>query len=284
MKPTSPDAIAVVTGAGGGIGSSFARELYRRGFRLWLVDRCGEKLESLLRNLACDSNRDTARVETHVADLTDRDCVESLAGRLADNADAELLVNNAGFGSLEDFANVDVRQHADMIAIHVETPMRLVHAVLPQMRAQNRGGIINVASLGAFAPCAQAVQYASTKAYLVVFSEALREELRETNIRVQALCPGFVRTEFHSSQAMKNFHQRQIPSSLWSTPEDVVLSSLGCLSGRQVVVIPGWQSRMLGLFMRMVMLKPIVRTVTRPKSPTRTRTVDSPLVVNTPAS
>ncbi|MGV3486384.1 MAG: SDR family NAD(P)-dependent oxidoreductase [Planctomycetaceae bacterium] len=256
--------IAVVTGAGNGIGASFARLLYQQGYRLLLVDLRPENLQNVCEQLEREWGGVDSRVETHIADLTDRASVEGLAKRIRDTPDIDLLVNNAGFGSLEEFTDVDVERHAAMIAIHVETPMRLVHAVLPQMKSKNRGSIINVSSLGAFAPCAQAVQYASTKGYLVIFSEALQEELRETNIRVQALCPGFVRTDFHATDAMKNFHRRRIPTNLWTTPDEVASCSLRCLTSGRVVVIPGWRSRMMGLFMRMVLLKPVVRAATRP--------------------
>lgn len=266
MIPETNDAIAVVTGAGNGIGASFARLLYHSGYRLFLVDLRREHLEAVCQSLEGESYRLDSRIETHVADLTDRSSVEVLADRLASTPNIDLLVNNAGFGSLQEFTDVDVQRHADMITIHVETPTRLVHAVLPMMKLRNRGGIINVASLGAFAPCAQAVQYASTKAYLVIFSEALQEELRGTGIRVQALCPGFVRTAFHMTDAMKSFHDRRIPGNLWTTPDEVAACSLRCLSSGRVVVIPGWRSRMIGLLMRMVLLKPIVRAATRPRA------------------
>ncbi|KAA5539018.1 SDR family oxidoreductase [Roseiconus nitratireducens] len=264
---TSLAPLAVVTGAGNGIGASFAEHFFRQGYRLLMVDVCPEKLDRMRQRLLTDNDATaSSRIECHVADLTDRAGVERLADRLQQRSDVEVLVNNAGFGSLVEFLDVDVDRHADMIAIHVETPTRLVHAVLPQMRSNNRGSIVNVASLAAFAPCAQSVMYCSTKAYLVVFSEALREELRGTNIRVQALCPGFVRTDFHAADAMQNFHRRRVPDALWTTPDHVAFCSLQGLSKGNTVVIPGWRSRMLGLFMRMVLIKPIVRVVTRPKS------------------
>jgi uncharacterized protein len=284
MSPVTQKPIAVITGAGSGIGATFARHLYQQNHALLLIDICADKLaatrESLL-NSQPEGSR--AGIDTLVADLTRRKDVEAVAARLGELKDVELLINNAGFGSLEDFSSVDVQRHADMIAIHVETPMRLIHAVLPQMKMKNRGSIINVASLGAFAPCAQAVLYASTKAGLVVFSEALQEELRDTHIRVQALCPGFVRTEFHYTSSMRNFHRRRIPASLWTTPDEVVTCSLRGLRGNRVVVIPGWRSRMLGLVMQMVLLKPIVRVATRPREAVSVHQADGALMANSPS-
>ena len=136
------------------------------------------------------------------------------------------------------------------------------------MKQRNRGAIINVSSLGAFAPRSKAVQYSSTKAYLVVFSESLQEELHGTDIRVQALCPGFLDTGFRATAGMQNFDPRSVPQSLWMLPEDVVDYSLNQLASwrRRVLVIPGWKCRMLGFIMRMPLLQPMVRAVLRAES------------------
>ena len=168
-----------------------------------------------------------------------------------------------------------------MMSFHAEVSMRLTYAVLQNMRHRNQGKIINVASLGAFLPCAKSVQYASTKAYLVVFSEALREELRDTNVRVQALCPGFVHTNFHKSDSMQSIYERRIPKQLWMQPEDVVSHSLQSLERDQVIVVPGRTTRLLGLFMRMPLLKPLVRAATRaPAAPSRSRNHNPQHVAN----
>lgn len=262
--------MAVVTGAAGGIGASFARQLYRQGYQLLLVDLSESRLQAIHRRLQQEAesaagDRPLPEIQTHVADLTDQVSIELLAERLTDTPGIELLVNNAGFGSLNEFTEVDIERHAEMIAIHVEAPTRLVHAVLPQMKARRRGGIINLASLGAFAPCAQSVMYAATKSYLVVFSEALQEDLRGTGICVQALCPGFVRTDFHANEAMRNFHRRKVPAALWTTADAVAACALKRLGKGQVITIPGWRSRMLGLLMQMILLKPLVRIATRPR-------------------
>jgi short-subunit dehydrogenase len=266
-KPKSANAVAVITGAGSGIGASFAEQAFQLGYRLLLIDISSDNLDAV-RSKLLENSEDPSiheRVELLVANLADRPTVESLAERLAQDADIELLTNCAGFGEFVEFVDVDVKRHLDMISLHVETPMRLIHAVLPNMKQRRHGGIINVASLGAFTPCAQSVQYAATKSYLIVFSEALQEELLGTGVRVQALCPGFVRTGFHATESMKNFHQRKIPNNLWTTPDQVAACSLRSLFSGRVVVIPGWQSRVLGLVTRMVLLKPFVRAATRPK-------------------
>ncbi len=96
-----------------------------------------------------------------------------------------------------------------MVDVHVVAPTILTQAVLPGMIERNSGGIINVSSLSAWFHSAGNVQYGSTKNYLAVFSRSLHQELRGTNVRVQALCPGFVRTEFHAAQSMQAFNLRR---------------------------------------------------------------------------
>jgi short-subunit dehydrogenase len=150
-----------------------------------------------------------------------------------------------------------------MIRVHVMTPACLTRAVLPGMLERNRGDIVNVSSLGAWMPAAGYVQYASTKAYLVTFSQALREELRGTGVRIQVLCPGFVESGFHDTQAMAGFDKGVVPAKFWNSPEQVVDCSLTSLARNRLVAIPGWRNRLLSCAMRMIVLRPIVGPVTR---------------------
>jgi short-subunit dehydrogenase len=127
------------------------------------------------------------------------------------------------------------------------------------MIQRDQGAIINVSSLGAWSYTAGNVQYASTKTYLAVFSQALAEELGGTSVRVQALCPGFVRTDFHDAAGMRGFDLRQVPARLWMSADDVVECSLRRLSGRKVIVFPGLRNRILGRLMQMPLFQPFVQ-------------------------
>jgi short-subunit dehydrogenase len=228
-----------------------------------LTDRCPEPLEQLRNELAVTDN---ITVDTCVADLTNDEELESLAERLSGISDLELLINNAGFATVGHFADVDVRLETDMIRVHVMAPTRLARAALPGMLARDSGAIVNVSSLGAWLPAASNVEYASTKAYLVVFSQALWEELADTQVQVQVLCPGFTRSGFHESQTMMDFDKSRVPAGLWTGPEPVVEYSLKSLRRKRLIAIPGWRNRMLGCAMRMLMLKPIVNAVMRAKT------------------
>ena len=177
--------------------------------------------------------------------------------------DVELLVNNAGFGTTDYFVDTNTSYLVGMIDVHVVAPTILTRAVLPGMIERNSGGIINVSSLGAWFQSAANAQYGSTKNYLATFSKALHQELRGTNVRVQALCPGFVRTEFHAADSMKGFNLRCAPAAhMWMSADEVVNCSLRRLSGNQVIVIPGFGYSILGRLAQMPVVQPLIQWIT----------------------
>jgi len=134
---------------------------------------------------------------------------------------------------------------------------------LAGMLERDRGAIINVSSLSAWTPCAGIVQYSATKQYLVTFSQAIQQELKGTSVTIQALCPGFVKTDFFKAEAMAAFETRRIPKWLWVTPDEVVRCSLARLD--KVIVIPGLACRVLGRLMQMPVAQPIVRRLVKNK-------------------
>jgi short-subunit dehydrogenase len=259
MKVALDDGLAVVTGAAGGLGSSFANKLAARGKRLLLVDRRQEPLEELCESIR---SRHGVSAEPWVADLCQREEVEELASRLEQTADAEVLINNAGFGSIEYFVDAEAKSLLDMVDVHVAAPVRLTRAVLPRMMERNRGAIVNLSSVSGFLQCTGNVGYGSTKSFLTFFSMTLAQELRGTNIRVQALCPGFVRTAFHDSTGMKGFTTKTIATKLWMTADEVVECSLRRLNGKQVIVVPGLGYSIFARFARMPMIQPFMRWFT----------------------
>jgi uncharacterized protein len=261
MRIALQPGLAVVTGAAGGLGSSFANKLAERGHPLLLVDRRQAELEQVCQSIAA---RHGVRAEPYAVDFCKREEVERLAARLAQTPDIELLVNNAGFGSIDYFVDTDARYLAGMVDVHVAAPTILTRAVLPGMMERDRGALINVSSVAAWFQSAGNVQYAATKCYLAVLSMALAQELRGTNVCVQALCPGYVRTEFHDCESMKSFNQRCAPAaSLWMAPDDVVNFSLRRLSRKHVIVIPGLRYSILGRFAQMPVLQPLFQWLAR---------------------
>ena len=149
MKIASQGGLAVVTGAAGGLGASFAKKLAERGYRLLLVDRRPEELKQVCQSLAAQHGVSAVPC---VIDLCKRKQVERLAKRLEQMADVELLVNNAGFGTADYFVDTDASYLVGMVDVHVVAPTILTQAVLPGMIDRNRGGIINVSSLSSLVP------------------------------------------------------------------------------------------------------------------------------------
>ena len=262
MEHSPSQKSAVVTGASSGIGAAFARRLARQGFDLLLVARRADRLRQLSDELVSSHH---VRVDVCVADLADAAAVERVADLLTARSDLELLINNAGFGTMGHFADSELQLQMDMLRVHVLAPARLARAALPGMIRRGRGGIVNVSSVGAWLPCAGNVQYAATKSYLNTFSEGLQDELRGTGVRVQALCPGFTYTEFHDLEQMRGFDRAQVAKRLWMSADDVVKYSLRALQRNRVIAIPGLHNRLLARILRTSWLRPLVQKVARYK-------------------
>ena len=221
---------ALVTGASSGIGEAFARRLAGRGTALVLVARREDRLEALAKEL------DVA-TEVLVADLADPDDLRRVEDRLAAPTDpVDLLVNNAGFGTTGPFATLPVDREEEEIRVNVLAVVRLSRAALPGMVERGSGAIVNVSSLAAFQPDPGNATYGASKAFVLNFSEALAEELRTTGVRVQALCPGYTRTEF---QTTAEYETSRIPKVVWQRPEQVVDASLAALDRGRPLCVPG---------------------------------------------
>jgi uncharacterized protein len=238
---------AVVTGGSAGIGMAFAHSLGAQGYNLLLVARRADRLATVAAEV---NGRFGVTVETMTADLSDTEDVTRVGGRMAEIRDLSLLVNNAGFGGGGRFADSDLDHQLAMIEVHILATVRLTRAALPIMLARRHGGIINVASLAAFFPVPGGTTYSATKAYLLVFSQALSHEVRGQGVRVQALCPGFTHTEFHDASNYKGDERAMIPDFLWSDADAVVADSLAALRSGEVVCIPGFKNQALSMLAR----------------------------------
>lgn len=224
---------ALVTGASSGLGAAFAEALARRGFDLVIVARRRERLEALADELR---DRHGVTVQVLVADLTQATDLQAVESRMASDAALTVLVNNAGFGTIGRFAELDPDRDEAEVRLNVVALSRLTRAALPGMIARGLGGIINVSSVTAFLPGPYHATYGASKAFVNSFTEALHEELRGTGVRVQALCPGFTRTEFQEHAGVS---ERSIPSFAWMSSEYVVEASLNALRHGTLVCVPG---------------------------------------------
>ncbi len=230
---------AVVTGASSGLGETFARKLAARGYSLLLAARRVERLDELKLEL---ERKDRVEVECFPCDLAKPAEAEGLAARIEAGATPDLLVNNAGFGTLGFFHETDYARQVEMVHLHVLAAMRLTRAVLGPMIRRGSGAIINVSSVAGFWRSGGNAGYCATKGWMNDFTEGLRIELDllGSPVTVQALCPGFTRTEFHD---VLGVDRNKIPSWLWLDADTVVEASLRGLESRKLFVIPGWQYR-----------------------------------------
>ncbi len=238
--------LAVVTGASSGIGAVFARKLAARGYDLALVARRQDRLQQIADELGKHVNCTLLG-----ADLTRDAELLRVEEFLAGAANLQLLVNNAGFGTMGRFFEAPIASQDAMHRLHVMATMRLTHAALRNMAARTRGGVINVSSVAAFAPRPGTTSYYATKAWINCFTEGLYLELKSagSRVRVQALCPGFTLTEFHDVLGIdRNF----ISKGWWMPAEDVVEASLQGLEKGKLFVVPGWRYKLLVALMRMV--------------------------------
>ena len=229
--------LALITGASSGIGAAFAAGLAARGQDLVMVARRADRLEQLAESL---ERAHGVRAEALAADLASDDDVERVAQRLQSAANLELLVNNAGFGSRGKFFETDARGQEQMHRLHVLATVRLTHAALPGMVERGKGGIINVSSVAGFWQAPGNVSYCATKCWMNSFTEGLALELSgiRSPVRVQALCPGYTRSEFHESAGLD---RARIGESLWMSAEEVVAESLRGLERGRTFVIPRWK-------------------------------------------
>lgn len=234
---------ALITGASAGLGEEYARQLAEAGTDLILVARRKERLEKLAAELEAKFG---IKAEVFSADLSQDEDIQRLADKIRQTEDLDLLINNAGFGGKTKFYKDEGQEAEQMIKVHVVAPTALTRAALPRMLQRNHGAVINVASIAAFSPLSGAM-YSSTKAFLVMFSENLQNELYGTGIKIQALCPGLTHTEFHE---VAGINKKEIPGILWMKAERVVRISLRALAKKKAIIIPGGRNKVIAFLLR----------------------------------
>jgi len=216
---------ALVTGASSGIGAAFARRLARDGRELILVARTLDRLEELATELR---ERDGHTVTVVAADLTKPAELHKVEEQVASDTALDLLVNNAGFGTIGRFATLDPDREEEEVRLNVIALQRLTRAALPGMVERKRGGIINVSSMAGLQPGPCNATYSATKAFVNSFTEALHEELRGTGFQQRA-----------------GIDTSDLPAFAWMSAEAVVDASLAGLGRGDVVLVPGFGNRVL---------------------------------------
>lgn len=230
----------MVTGASSGIGAAYASALSRQGYDLTLVARRKDRLEALADRLRTESG---AEVELQVADLEDAADLLALEDRLAGGGFAG-LVNNAGAGGLGLIGAATADALERNIRLNVVALARLSRAALTGFKGQGAGLLVNIGSILAFAPSPAAAAYSGAKAFVLNFTRSLQMEFADSDIRIQLIMPGPIRTEFFSSQGMDG---SVFPASSYLSAEQLVEAAMAGLRTGEAVTFPslgsleGWE-------------------------------------------
>ena len=233
---------ALVTGPTSGIGEAFARLLAERGHDLVLVARDKERLAALAESL---SSAHGVSVEVLPADLSDRVQLGLVEQRLSDRGrPITVLVNNAGFGIKARFTRGDIGDEQRMLDVLVSAVMRLSHAAAVSMGERGEGAIINVSSVASWLTGST---YSAAKAWVTVFSEGLAGEVAPLGVSVTAVCPGYVRTEFHERAEM---NMGSVPGWMWLDADRVAAKAMRDVDRGKVLSVTGSQYKAMGALLR----------------------------------
>jgi short-subunit dehydrogenase len=221
---------ALITGATSGIGAAFTRRLAADGHDVVLVARDAKRLQEQATEL---HDRHRVEAEVLVADLSTEEGIATVEERLGEpKRPVDLLVNNAGFGNKGRFLEVSMADELAMLKVHCEAVLRLTSAGAAGMRERNRGGVVNVASVAAFVPRGT---YGASKAWVVQFTQGAARDLAGSGVRLMALCPGFVRTEFHERAGMDTGN---VPRWMWLDVDKLVATAMKDLAQGKSLSIP----------------------------------------------
>lgn len=224
---------ALITGASSGIGAAFARRLAADGYSLILVARDGERLDAARPGLLAAG---APEFEVLAADLTAPSDRASVCARLADSErPVDLLINNAGMALPHGFLDSTPEEQHFQLDLNVTAVLDLTHAALPGMIARGRGGIINISSVAGMLP-GRSSTYGASKAWVTAFTESIGMSVRRRGVQMVAVCPGYVRTEFHERAAID---MRGKPAWLYVPMDTLVSQSLHALWAGRAVVVPG---------------------------------------------
>jgi uncharacterized protein len=232
----TPIRTALVTGATAGIGNAFARALGSRRVDLVLVARDAPRLAGVAQGLRDQHGVD---VEVIAADLADREQLERVAARLRDpERPVDLLVNNAGFTVKQYFVGGDLRAEEQMLDVLVRAVLVLSSAAAPGMVERRSGAIVTVSSVASFLPSGT---YSAAKAWATNFTLSLAAELAGSGVTATALCPGYVRTEFHGRAGIR---MGRLPSRAWLDADDLVAACLRDVARGRSLSVPGPQYKL----------------------------------------
>jgi short-subunit dehydrogenase len=239
---TQSTGMAVITGASSGIGAVYADRLARRGYGLLLIALDLKGMAELAKKVVSETGRN---IEILAADLTDSNDLAKLERIRREDSRVSLLVNNAGTGATAPLLDSNVADMSRMIALNVGAVTRLTYAAVPGFVKHGTGTIINIASIVAIAPERLNGVYGGTKAFVLAFSQSLRNELGNTGVKVEVVLPGATATDFWKKSGKP---VEQLPDEIVMSAEDMVDAALAGLDRGEFATIPAlpdvgqWQS------------------------------------------
>ena len=250
--------MTLITGASSGLGKDYAIEYAKRKQDLIIVARRLDRLIELQEDL---QKRYGINVLVVQVDLSDPKQTHDFCVQLPQDIFINRLINNAGFGFHGAFEDYSEETVSSMIEVNITALSQLTHYVIPMMKENHEGEILNVASMAAYTPGPFMAEYYATKAYVLSLSMALHEELKPYGIKVSAVCPGPTKTEFGT--AAHYAHQDVIESTFSMASLPVVLTSMKALEKNKSVSIPGFSNKILHLLMKFLPKKVGAKVVMR---------------------
>lgn len=238
---------ALITGTTSGIGKAFAEKFASMGNNIILVSRNEEKLKRQQNDLQCHYH---VSVKYIVCDLTQANAVDLIFKELNNwQVSVDFLINNAGFNECGLFTNTDIEQEMKMIDLHIRFITQLTKRILPMMKKNNYGLIVNIGSTGSFIPSPSDAVYSATKAYIMSFSNALYGELKRTGIKITLLCPGATETEFARKANIE--HTLLFKFAVMKPDKVVKIAYPKMIKGKRLI-IPGLYNKLLVFFSKVI--------------------------------
>lgn len=240
--------LTLITGGTSGIGAEFAAQLAAKGSNLVLVARDQQRLDAKADELR---TRFGIEVETLEADLATEEGLAAVVARVNDTErPIDMLINNAGFGSKGSFLDNPASVHEEMLHVNGRAVLTLTHAALSQFVPRDSGGVLNVSSVAGYTPgYRSSATYGATKAFVTAITEGLAPSLEGTGVKISALCPGFVRSNFHKRAGID---MTKMPKILWLEPDDVVRDGLRGYEAGEVIIVPSIQYKLVVLATRLL--------------------------------
>lgn len=234
------DQFALITGASKGIGKSLALQLAKAGYHLLLVARSATELQQLTTQIQDQYHNKVFYLQT---DLSADTAALQVADWVSQHTDKlSILINNAGYGLWGDFEQLDLDAQMNMLALNINTVLRLTHHLLPVLKKQKQSYVLNLSSTAAYQAVPTLALYAASKSFILSYSRALRYELKNTAVSVSCLCPGPTDTGFANRAGLDAL--ADLAEKFNMSPEAVADIGIKGMFNKKAEIIPGFLNKL----------------------------------------